>query len=107
MAQPGPNFGWTGLAHRVGPILPPLPILALIPHLLCRISLSLPLLPGLGFTRSIREVFTSPSAFPSPLRLATKLLIGKNLRLMVNPTKSWPKASDEWFPGCLPFLEDT
>ena len=24
MAQPGPNFGRTGLAHRVGPILPPL-----------------------------------------------------------------------------------
>ena len=27
MAQPGPNFGRTGLAHRVGPILPPLPLL--------------------------------------------------------------------------------
>ena len=26
MAQPGPNSGWTGLAHRVGPILPPLTI---------------------------------------------------------------------------------
>ena len=26
MAQPGPNFGRTGLAHRAGPILPPLPI---------------------------------------------------------------------------------
>ena len=25
MAQPGPNFGRTGLAHRIGPILPPLP----------------------------------------------------------------------------------
>ena len=25
MAQPGPNFGRTGLAHRAGPILPPLP----------------------------------------------------------------------------------
>ena len=25
MAQPGPNFGRTGLAHRVGPILTPLP----------------------------------------------------------------------------------
>ena len=24
MAQLGPNFGWTGLAHRAGPILPPL-----------------------------------------------------------------------------------
>ena len=24
MAQPGPNFGRTGLAHRAGPILPPL-----------------------------------------------------------------------------------
>ena len=24
MAQPGPNFGWTGLAHLAGPILPPL-----------------------------------------------------------------------------------
>ena len=24
MAQPGPNFGRTGLAHRIGPILPPL-----------------------------------------------------------------------------------
>ena len=24
MAQPGPNFGQVGLAHRVGPILPPL-----------------------------------------------------------------------------------
>ena len=24
MAQPGPNFGRTGLAHRTGPILPPL-----------------------------------------------------------------------------------
>ena len=24
MAHPGPNFGRTGLAHRVGPILPPL-----------------------------------------------------------------------------------
>ena len=24
MAQPGPNSGRTGLAHRVGPILPPL-----------------------------------------------------------------------------------
>ena len=24
MAQPGPNFGRTGLAHRVGPILPPI-----------------------------------------------------------------------------------
>ena len=24
MAQPGPDFGRTGLAHRVGPILPPL-----------------------------------------------------------------------------------
>ena len=22
MAQPGPNFGWTGLVYRVGPILP-------------------------------------------------------------------------------------
>ena len=34
MAQPGPNFGRTGLAHRVGPILPPLlrihPILPLL-----------------------------------------------------------------------------
>ena len=26
MAQPGPNSGQTGLAHWVGPILPPLPI---------------------------------------------------------------------------------
>ena len=25
MAQPGPNFGRTGLAHRAGPIFPPLP----------------------------------------------------------------------------------
>ena len=24
MAQPGPNSWWTGLAHRAGPILPPL-----------------------------------------------------------------------------------
>ena len=24
MAQPGPNSGWTGLAHQAGPILPPL-----------------------------------------------------------------------------------
>ena len=24
MAQAGPNSGWTGLAHQVGPILPPL-----------------------------------------------------------------------------------
>ena len=24
MAQPGPNSGWTGLANRAGPILPPL-----------------------------------------------------------------------------------
>ena len=24
MTQPGPNFGRTGLAHRAGPILPPL-----------------------------------------------------------------------------------
>ena len=24
MAQPGPNFRWTGLTHRAGPILPPL-----------------------------------------------------------------------------------
>ena len=26
MAQPGPNSGWTELAHRVGPILPPLAV---------------------------------------------------------------------------------
>ena len=27
MDQPGPNSGRTGLAHRVGPILPPLPLI--------------------------------------------------------------------------------
>ena len=26
IAQPGPNSGWTGLAHRAGPIFPPLVI---------------------------------------------------------------------------------
>ena len=34
MAQPGPNFGRTGLAHRVGPILPPL----YISHTFCKIT---------------------------------------------------------------------
>ena len=28
MAQPGPNSGRTELAHRVGPILPPLHVVA-------------------------------------------------------------------------------
>ena len=34
MAQPDPNSGWTGLAHRAGPILPPLVIsvLSSFPH---------------------------------------------------------------------------
>ena len=35
MAQPGPNFGRTGLAHLVGPILPPLVVHTRIEGLCC------------------------------------------------------------------------
>ena len=63
--------------------------------LLCSI-VSLPPLLRLELANSLGEVSSSPPNFPFPLRLATKLLLGKKLRSMVNPTKSWPRASYGW-----------
>ena len=40
MAQPGPNFGRTGLAHRAGPILPPLIPVGVLKHLVIRTQIS-------------------------------------------------------------------
>ena len=49
------------------------------------------------FAHSLIEVsFSPPPNIPFPLRSATELLLGKKLRPMVNPTKSWPRDSDGW-----------
>ena len=60
-------------------------------------STILPYLLGLEFVHSLGEMPSSPPNFPFPLQSKTKLILGKKLRPMVNPTKSWPRASNGWF----------
>ena len=62
----------------------------------CFVVLFFPPLPGPEFAHSIRGAYSSPPSFPFPLRLETKLLLGNKLWPMVNPTKSWPRASKGW-----------
>ena len=69
-------------------------MLALTNFLICSIIFTPLLRPE--FAHSLREAYFSPPSFPFPLRSATKLLLGKKLRPMVNLAKSRPRALDGW-----------
>ena len=49
-----------------------------------------------GTTHAIRDVAISVLDFPFPLTLPSEILLGKELRIMALPAKSWPRASYDW-----------
>ena len=69
MAQPDPNSGWTGLAHRVGPILP---LLVVLLQVLCHYKFMI----EMGPLMSENQVKKSLSCVVSPhlTRLGEKTL---------------------------------
>ena len=44
----------------------------------------------------VGDVAMPISNFPFPLSSPSKILLGKELRPMALPAKSWPRASDDW-----------
>ena len=57
---------------------------------------SLPLLLEFGTAHAIGDVAISVSAFPFPITSHSEILLGKELRTMSLPAKSWPRASEDW-----------
>ena len=47
-------------------------------------------------THAIGDVAISVPTFPFPLTLPSEILLGKDLRNMALPAKSWPKAFEDW-----------
>ena len=57
---------------------------------------SLPLLLEFGTAHAIGDVAIFVPAFPFPLTSPLETLLGKELRTMALPAKSWPRASEDW-----------
>ena len=55
-----------------------------------------PLLLEFGTAHMVEDVASLASTFLFPLTSPLEILIGKELRPMVIPTKSWPRASKDW-----------
>ena len=63
---------------------------------LCSSALpSLPPLLEFGAAHAVYVAIPAPT-FPFPLKSPSEMLIGKELRPMVLPAKSWPRASKDW-----------
>ena len=57
---------------------------------------SLPLLLEFRTAHAIGDVAISVPTFPFPLTSPSDILLGKELRPMALPAKSWPRASEDW-----------
>ena len=77
---------------------------------LCSCALSsLPPLLEFGTVHAIGDVAIPAPAFSFPLISPSKMLIGKELRPMVIPAKSWPKASEDcitWVDKLSPHFQE-
>ena len=56
----------------------------------------LPLLLEFGTAYAIGDVAIFVPAFPFLLTSPSEILLGKELRTMALPAKSWPRASEDW-----------
>ena len=62
-------------------------------------SSALPSLPPLlefGIAQAVGDVSIPTPTFPFPLTSPSEILLGKELRPMALPTKSWPRESENW-----------